>query len=278
MDAIQAFVKEKRSQEIGRFVVTGASKRGWTTWLTGAVDPRVAAIAPMVIDVLNMKEQMPHQVRSFGGYSEKIADYSEKNLPDKLQRPEAKVLLDLVDPYSYRAKLTMPKLILLGTNDRYWPVDAVKLYFGGLPGEKHIHYVPNKGHGLGADAVVAVAAFYDGVLRGESLPRFRWTSQPRGGGLVLRIMADDPPVSARLWRAVAPTRDFRDSAWSSEALRPDSEGRFVATVPTPDSGYAAVFGQLTYRSPLGFDYTLSTNVDVLEPTVAPRPMTEALSR
>ena len=33
----------------------------------------------------------------------------------------------MVDPYQYLADLTPPKLILLGTNDRYWPLDALKL-------------------------------------------------------------------------------------------------------------------------------------------------------
>ena len=47
LDAVQAFARQEFNHKIEKFVVSGASKRGWTTWLTGAVDARVRAIAPM---------------------------------------------------------------------------------------------------------------------------------------------------------------------------------------------------------------------------------------
>jgi PhoPQ-activated pathogenicity-related protein len=36
------------------FLIAGASKRGWTTWLTPAVDERIVAIVPIVMPMLNM--------------------------------------------------------------------------------------------------------------------------------------------------------------------------------------------------------------------------------
>ncbi|HEV3023996.1 MAG TPA: PhoPQ-activated protein PqaA family protein, partial [Pirellulales bacterium] len=41
MDAVQQFAKQEWQLDIERFTLTGASKRGWTTWLTSAVDRRV---------------------------------------------------------------------------------------------------------------------------------------------------------------------------------------------------------------------------------------------
>ena len=78
MDAAQEFCRRELNWEIQKFVVTGGSKRGWTTWLTGAGDKRVAGIAPMVIDTLNMKKQMDYQLANWGEY-EQIEDYTRRS-------------------------------------------------------------------------------------------------------------------------------------------------------------------------------------------------------
>jgi PhoPQ-activated pathogenicity-related protein len=263
MDAVQAWAREKHSQEIKNFVVTGASKRGWTTWLTSAVDPRVEAIAPMVIDTLNFAKQMPHQILSFGKYSEQIEDYTRLNLPDRVGEPEAQRLNALVDPYSYLKKLTMPKLIVLGTNDRYWPVDAVKHYFPDLPGEKLLHHLPNAGHGLGPAAVEAIVAFYHSIIQGHPRPRFDWTTRSSEGLAVLTLRPQDPPLAVELWEASSDTRDFREAVWTSSELSRSEEGGYEARIRVPLEGFRAFFARLSYRSPAGDPYFLSTNVEMV---------------
>ena len=89
-----------------------------------SIDPRVQALAPMVIDVLNMGPQMKHQVATWGKYSEQIHDYTERGIQKYMPTERGQALEQIVDPYSYRQTLTQPKLIILGTNDRYWPLDA----------------------------------------------------------------------------------------------------------------------------------------------------------
>ena len=147
MDALQAFTKEK-GRPVERFVVTGGSKRGWTTWLTGAVDDRVVAIAPMVIVMLNTEKQGPNQLEVWGKYSEQIGDYVERGLTEKTDNPDLTKLWKMVDPFTYRDRLTKPKLLVNGTNDRYWTLNALDFYWSELKGPKYLVELPNAGHGL----------------------------------------------------------------------------------------------------------------------------------
>ena len=112
MDVLQAFSKQEWRAPVERFIVAGASKRGWTTWLTAAVDRRVGAIAPVVIDVLNMRAQMSRQIEALGAYSARLIAYSSRGLLPIPETPAGKKLLDMVDPWAYRDRLTMPKLIV----------------------------------------------------------------------------------------------------------------------------------------------------------------------
>ena len=55
MDTMTTFAKSKTGVNLKTFMVAGASKRGFATWYTGAVDSRVVGIAPIVMDLLNMQ-------------------------------------------------------------------------------------------------------------------------------------------------------------------------------------------------------------------------------
>jgi PhoPQ-activated pathogenicity-related protein len=266
MDAIEEFAAAEWQLDVERFLVTGASKRGWTTWLTGAVDSRVNAIAPMVIDMLNMKPHMELQQLSFGGYSEQIEDYTEKGLQDHMDNARGDALRSIVDPYSYRDQLRQPKLIILGTNDRYWPVDALNLYWDELKGEKYILYVPNNGHGLRDHTrlVGTVCALHEHVTGGKALPKLDWKFQYRGDTLRLELTSDTVPEVVRSWTAAAETRDFREVEWDSQQVKADgAEGRrFVVDLKKPANGFAAVFAEAEFNGrPMPF--YLSTNLRVV---------------
>lgn len=246
MDTIQAVAHEEWNLKIQHFTVTGASKRGWTTWLTAVADPRVRAIAPMVIDVLNMGPQMKHQIATWGNYSDQIHDYTDRGLPKMMESPEGKKLTALVDPYSYRAQLKLPKLIILGTNDRYWPLDALNLYWDELEGEKRVLYVPNNGHGLRdprrvANTISAMALQSAGQWQLPKLD-FQWT---KPSALQLTLRSDQTPARVLAWSASTPTRDFRDAHWSSRELT-IQDGSWHLPLPAPAQGFVAAFAEAEY--------------------------------
>lgn len=267
MDAIQEFSDENLQQEIDGFVVSGASKRGWTTWLTGASDSRVDAIAPAVIDMLNMPVSLAYHLETWGAYSPKIQDYVDLGIPQDIDTEQGSAISTMIDPYSYREKLTMPKLILIGTNDPYWPVDAIKHYYNDIPGLNFIHYVPNAGHDLdgGEQALRAMSAFFGNTLAQRSYPDCSWNVSETTDEVVLEVQSSESQlIKAKLWSAASDDRDFRDEHWTSTELTNIITGVVNAEIQFPGSGYKAFYVDLEYPDTNGGNYTKSTRMFVVD--------------
>lgn len=266
MDAVQEFSKEKLQKVITRFTVSGASKRGWTTWLTGASDKRVEAIAPMVIDVLNMPVSLDYQIKAWNEYSIQIEDYTKLGIPQSVNTPGGNAITTMVDPYSYRKKLTMPKLIFIGTNDEYWPVDAIKNYINEIPGENYIHYVPNAGHDLagGEQAFRALSAFWERTLNNKSYKEFSYKTTSDKNSVNIDIKASpDELLNVYLWTTDSKDRDFRDEKWTSKKLKFKKDG-LSYKVKFPKNGYRAFYIDMEYSDPNGGKYTKSTRMYLLD--------------
>ena len=263
MDALQAFSQRQWGRRIDTFVVSGASKRGWTSWLTAVVDKRVKGVIPIVYDNLNLHAQMPHQLEMWGRYSEQIEEYTRRGLQAQMNTERGRRLVEIVDPYSYRQRLRMPKLIINGANDRYWTVDALNLYWDALPGEKWVWYAPNAGHGLDDQrnrAIATIVAFFHHVVGNRPFPRMQWEHSEKDGKLVLTVRAQPKPKAVTLWVARSNTTDFRDSKWVPQQMRALGDA-FVGEVSAPKKGFIALFGEAQFTID-GRTFFLSTTIRV----------------
>jgi PhoPQ-activated pathogenicity-related protein len=178
----------------------------------------------------------------------------------------------MVDPWAYRDRLTMPKLIINGTNDLYWATDALNLYWGGIPNDKWAIYVPNAGHNLRRrdrpqreqldDLITGLAAFSRHQISGAPMPSLRWRHETVYDKLRLTVDAAPAPLGARLWIAQAPTADFRAAQWRERELT-ISGSKIIGEVASREKGHLAFFGELEYQID-GLRYQLSTQMRVTE--------------
>ena len=272
MDATTAlFAREFAGERtIDRFVVAGGSKRGWTTWLTGAIDKRVVAIIPIVIDVVNVIPSMEHHYAAYGFWAPAIGDYVNNGITKKRGTREYEKLISLVDPYFYLDRLKLPKYIINGTGDQFFLPDSSRFYFDQLPGEKYLRYVPNGDHGLGGtDAVESIASYLTTIVTDAPRPRFEWSFEDDGS---IRVVSESKPAEVRLWRATNPERrDFRKErigdAYMSHVLEAGDGGVYVGNVPKPPKGWTAYFVELTYPSFGGIPLKFTTGVRVVPDTL-----------
>ncbi len=250
MDAVQDYLSRTLKKPVEKFVVAGGSKRGWTTWTTAIADERVIAIAPLVIDLLNLEPSFIHHRQAYGQWSVAVNDYVHEGIMDWVGSKEFKRLLKNVDPYSYRQKLTMPKMIINASGDEFFLLDSWQFYFNDLPGEKHLRYIPNTGHSLDkTDATETVAAFFRSVVTDTPRPDFDWRIE--NGAFIIKTRPQHVPQCIRLWQADnKQARDFRvniiGKTWTFNDIPIADNGSYWISVNRPEKGWRAFFVELTF--------------------------------
>lgn len=266
MDAIEEFsLKQGIRIKPNRFITNGISKRGWTTWLTAACnDKRIVAIAPMVIDILNMPISVPYQRHMYGSYSIHIQDYVNLGLTEEAATESGRELVTMIDPYSYRKQYTMPKMLFFGTNDEFWTVDAVKNYIDGIPGRKYISYVTNAGHSLGDKkaAFSSLEAFFRQTIEGEKYPRFDYTLTEGSDHATITLKLDKRHLEdIEIWEATSENREFRQSRFTPIKKGISHKRKAEIRIDYPKSGYKAFIVMVKYRHPNGDGtYNISTRM------------------
>ncbi len=272
MDAIEQIVHTNHNQTIKRFVMSGASKRGWTTWLAAAFDKRIVAIAPLVIDTLNLKAQLQWSEQVYGKQSSKLKDYTELNLHRKMDNQAMQKLRSWIDPYAIIKRYTMPKLILLGTNDPYWTVDSLRHYWDDLPEPKLIYQTPNAGHNLngGSEALQTIAAFFELIADKKPLPEITWqfNQSKTLNQIKAQVNVNQPAQAINLWSAISKDRDFRDNQWTMQTLNKTADNKHANTlIAAPESGYQAVLMEVELQTESGHNYKLSTQARVMPDSI-----------
>lgn len=277
MTAVQQYMASDQGggRKIDGFVVAGGSKRGWTTWLVGAVDKRVVGIIPIVISVLSVEDTAIHHWRAMGYFSPALEDYvNHRLIPDMIGDPDLAGINLIEDPLNYQDRPTMriPKYVINAVGDEYFPPDNTRYGYHKVADPKRLRMIPNSKHSTaGTDIMESITAFYHAVLTGRPIPDYRWGVR-KDGAIVVRSRVK--PLEVWLWQGTNPkARDFRvdtlgPQAFTATRLTAQKDGSYVGDVPKPASGFTAYFVELVY--PSGTKYPLKFTTEVyVKPDVLP---------
>jgi PhoPQ-activated pathogenicity-related protein len=287
MDAMKEFVAKKLPQldtSLDYFIVAGASKRGWTTWDVAAVDStRVVAMVPIVLDAINFVDVMKHQYQSYNGWSWALQDYLDMNIMTRLDEPNMLLLQQQVDPYFYRDRLTMPKLVVNAVADEFQQPDDTHYWWDEMPGPKHFIMTPNAEHSEATgifEIVPAIGGWIQTLLKKEPVPEFTWDISKDTGAITATLNEHGIVKEARVWYAYScgnnpdgkKRRDFRianadspckcglevkgmctnlKSFWTpkklTESKNADGQRTYTAHIDAPEDGrWVAYFIDIVY--------------------------------
>ncbi|CAH1784287.1 unnamed protein product, partial [Owenia fusiformis] len=138
-DTVASFTNQQDNRfNIDKFIPAGESKRGWTTWMVGAVDRRVVGIAPMVLSFMNFKPMLQKYWRSLGGWTFAFNSYWREGLTTQIGAPLMDRMADHIDPYSYRDRLNMPIFYMAAGGDEFFPPDDTNLFWDELKNPKMV--------------------------------------------------------------------------------------------------------------------------------------------
>jgi PhoPQ-activated pathogenicity-related protein len=304
MDAIQDFTDELEIPCVKSFIMSGASKRGWTTWLAAGIDKRVEAFIPIVMPILNMQPNLNSAFRSLGGWTWTFADYFLAGSLNYFNLPQFDALAALIDPIIYNSRFTAkPTYIITSSQDEFFQPDSVNFFFKDLRGEKYLRVLPGAGHGFTTsfnvtDVLVSVNSFVHMVtdnLRGPT--DLRWTlhkTTSRTANAAVVATSQTRPKKVIMWstNTISTTaRDFRlfscigaagpacrqSLNWTATEVTATHGNIYSASRKAPAQGFGIFYLEFVYDVPERrrngnekFEFKVTTEVNIV-PDVLPYP-------
>lgn len=261
MDAVEEFIQTvPEINNVKRWIVGGASKRGWTAWMVGCMgDPRVEAIIPIVAPIANFLPQMNELFKSYGTYSFALVDYVNTGLmPGFLNSDLFAELLKIIDPLTYTEEMQKtPKYVIVSAGDEFFMPDSAQYYWDQLPGEKHLRVVPNAEHSMaGSVKNVITSAVQYGLtfLNASKRPTYSWNISE--DGYTIDFTTDSPSMvtGVHVW-VTRPNkrRDFRlvrctqgpecanPALFEPHKLEVNTSGKYSHTIATPPDSHWVAF-------------------------------------
>lgn len=298
LDTIHEFTSQKYpGYNITKFLPTGFSKRGWTTWLLGCVDKRVFAMAPTVFDLLNFQANLEHHFRGLGGWSWAFIPYWVEGVSRYLYHPRVDTLAGFIDPISFNERLTMPKLLIAASADQFFPPDGNHYFWEQLTEPKLFQIWENDDHSLGdhRDQIAEnVEAFFLATYRGEVLPTVTWTLSENATHGITTVQTNPSVISVSGWWANTTLatceearnwtcrRDFRiqdaqgatNITWyQNEVTQIGIDQYQVVMKKRDDFGYKGFFIEMFFEGPANYQYRFTTAINII-PNTFPYPKCE----
>lgn len=270
MDLASAALPELR---IERFIITGASKRGWSAWLTAMADERVIAIVPSVIDVADTTDMLAGLRKRYGGaWPLALWPYQAAGVLQQVGSPAFERLMGVMDPMQYRdepgARLEIPKYLVSASGDDFFAPDHATDYLQRLPGQTSLRVLPNSDHGgVRAHAATTLVPFIQRIQAGRLLPGVQVSPVEEVGRLQVRL--SEMPVAVKVWTAHnSEDRDFRHACgvrYTSRTLVPSEA--FSLDWTAPSQGWQARFVEAQFAD----GFVATSPVTVLPETFPSHP-------
>ena len=230
------------------FITGGSSKRGLAQWIVASVDNRVIGFlssAYAAPDLLNYWELVEN---NWGGESP-LGDAAESR--EWLLTPVGMTYQEYFDPYQFSDTIDVPFILMVGTNDNYYPLEAANSLLLKLDNPKALELVPNYPHGMGSIKhlqnwrTIIQASLIDRKF-GEIINNYEINATTSKIIINTNITNSEEIKDIKCWFTINEDLDFRSANWDSRTMNYLGFNRFeiILDFTSKIKNYGAFFIEL----------------------------------
>lgn len=258
--AIQQIVAQEKGVYLVGYCAAGLSKRGWTAYLAGVHDSRCNALVPIVQDNINISESYRRRRDVYGEDDVKLLQSELFEYMGMLAgnlKPLGREILEVVDPYALRDKLTMPMYVITSTNDENFTIDSATYYIKGFE-DAQLAYQRNLGHDIDPQYLMASIYWYLKLNLGQATPKITWTRNIDENNLTFTITVTQTGWSeVNVISATSTTENFLASSFTTTSTSV-SGTTFDVVIPRDNTNFKASYVEVVYNTPTGLPAPYNT--------------------